>query len=343
MAATMYFLDESPMLSEKYNSLPHIDEAKTISTDQVKALNQLLGLIRAHHLEAKLSIHLIHKHFDIPAGRVMVYETIEGKNCADFQISSPRVPDSCENLKGLFFRADVGGKMEAYEYTTDSLVDISGHDDFVKEMSDLIMHLGVQDVFALTLKNPRNPTMLHEFEMPDMSSTILVQDESWVPGADAEGTTSTSTDWGFPMEAEKSGDYAVLTRCTVTRSTKHYEITKAEPDVDAGDYTTLTSCVASRGGKHHTASKAEENELSDDYAILTRCTVTRSTKHYEITKGEPDVDGIHEERSRGFVQRRGIDTQTVENGGLLINGEPLPAGTEAYNILCQAREIISAF
>lgn len=63
----------------------------------------LLEIIAAHSVEDIFSIHLVHKHFDLPDNRVMVYETITGPNHPAFQISSPRQPKECENLRGLYF------------------------------------------------------------------------------------------------------------------------------------------------------------------------------------------------------------------------------------------------
>lgn len=70
-------------------------------------------------------------NFDLPQGRVLVYETVKSKTYGDFILSSPRFPEKTQNLRGLYFKAADDGSMSAYEFTTDPGVDLSGHEDFV--------------------------------------------------------------------------------------------------------------------------------------------------------------------------------------------------------------------
>ena len=74
------YLDHTPLPSAVYNSLPHIDDMKSAGLMHRKAMNALLGVITAHSVHDTFSIHLVHKHFDIPGGHVMAYETIHGNN-----------------------------------------------------------------------------------------------------------------------------------------------------------------------------------------------------------------------------------------------------------------------
>ncbi|KAM5454617.1 hypothetical protein McanMca71_007197 [Microsporum canis] len=104
------------------------------------------------------------------------------------------------------------------------------------------------------------------------------------------------------MPSGDSREAAVLTRCTQTRSGKHYEVTKYEPD-----------------------DSLNENGLSDKIISLTRCIETRSGKHHERPKRHMD------------------ETEMATEEGLMINGEPLLAGTEAFEIVNRARQLISAF
>jgi hypothetical protein len=129
---TSEFLDQTPMPAEKYNALPHIVDAKELSSTQIGARNELLRLIASYGLEGIFSIHLVHKHFTIPDGRVMVYETVRGTRHADFQMSSPRLPSEYNNRKGLYFQAVKDGKLAGYEYKTDPLLDVSPHNKFLR-------------------------------------------------------------------------------------------------------------------------------------------------------------------------------------------------------------------
>lgn len=72
------------------------------------------GIIASHGLSQHFSVHLVHKYFDIPDDRVIVYETVEGKNYGGFILCSPRKPENCVGLRGLYFKAAPGGFMFAY-------------------------------------------------------------------------------------------------------------------------------------------------------------------------------------------------------------------------------------
>ncbi|KAL8724465.1 MAG: hypothetical protein Q9166_007934 [cf. Caloplaca sp. 2 TL-2023] len=222
-------LDETPLPTSSYNKLPHINDMKDTASRHAKAHAQLLGLIASHSLAQQFSIHLIHKHFNIPEGRVMVYETVRGSDHPDFVLCSPQDPARVANLRGLYFRALPGGKMAAYEYTTESGEDMSRHADFVAKFAQTVMTPGVQDVFALTAKRFHNGA-LTEFKMSDVVSTILINNPTWLPSTDSE--TSTSTDWiatpdyaAYANAADDSVPGIISLKCTVTKSSKHYNVT----------------------------------------------------------------------------------------------------------------------
>ncbi|KAF1828766.1 hypothetical protein BDW02DRAFT_614286 [Decorospora gaudefroyi] len=233
-------LDETPLPASSYNELPHIDDMRDTASKNPRAHAQLLGLIASHGLAQQFSIHLIHKHFNIPEGRVMVYETVRGPNHPDFVLCSPREPANVENLRGLYFRAISGGKMAAFEYTTESGEDMSKHANFVAKFSQTVLDLGVQNVFALTAKR-FHTDVLTEFEMSDVISTILVNNPTWLPSADCKA--STSTDWiatpdyaAYANAADDGVPGIISLKCIETRDTpKHYNVT----------------CSTTRNGKHY--------------------------------------------------------------------------------------------
>lgn len=222
-------LDEAPLPASSYNKLPHINDMKDTASKHAKAHAQLLGLVASHSLAQQFSIHLIHKHFDIPEGRIMVYETVRGPNHPDFVLCSPQDPAKVASLRGLYFRALPGGKMAAYEYTTESGEDMSPHADFVAKFAQTVLALGVQDAFALTAKKFHNG-VLTEFEMSDVISTIHISSPTWLPSVDSE--TSTSTDWiaipdyaAYTNVADDRVPGIISLKCTITRSTGHFNVT----------------------------------------------------------------------------------------------------------------------
>jgi len=236
-------LGEAPMPAALYNKLPSINDMRNVAAKHAKAHAQLLGLIALHGQSERFSIHLIHKHFEIPAGRVMVYETIRGPNHPDFVLCSPRDPTKVHNLRGLYFKAFPEGTMAAYEYTTEPGEDMAEHAAFVGQFARKTVALGVQDVFALTAKKPFQET-LTEFEMSDVISTILVNSPVWLP-ADAE--QSTATDWSATSDylqyAHASDDKVpgiITLKCLQTRSNGHYNVT----------------CSKTRAGSHYQSKPA---------------------------------------------------------------------------------------
>lgn len=179
-------------------------------------------------LAGTFSLHLVHKHFDIPEGRIMIYETIKSETHKDFVLCSPRVAQKCSEARGLYFKATPGGSMIAYEFTTEPGADLSAYEDFVAEFASAVLKLGVQDVFALTaLSICPQDKVLTEFEMSHLLSTALVSDASWLPAQDV--VASTSTDWvatpDYAQYADGSVPGIIQLKCSQTRSGSHYNVT----------------------------------------------------------------------------------------------------------------------
>lgn len=221
-------LHEGPLSSAEYNNLPHIDNMADAAAKNIKAHATLLGIIAAHGLADKFSIHLVHKHFDIPEGRVMVYETVLGKSHGNFILCSPRTPQKTSNMRGLYFKAALDGTMVAYEFTTDPGMDLSAHEDFVTKFATAVLQLGVQDIFALTaLSICPADKVFTEFELSQVGSTVLVDDNSWLPAQNVE--EATTTDWLATADYAKYADGSVpgiiQLKCMTTRSKTHYNVT----------------------------------------------------------------------------------------------------------------------
>jgi len=118
------------------------------------------------------SSYNVHKHFDLEEGGVMIYETVRGPNHPDFILCSPRAPGRCEDPM-----ASTSGPI----WTGVNRECSSAHADFVAEFVAAVLRLGVQDVFSLTAKKPETKRYT-KFEMSDLSSTILVNNPTWLPG-----------------------------------------------------------------------------------------------------------------------------------------------------------------
>ncbi|KAK4220561.1 hypothetical protein QBC38DRAFT_494034 [Podospora fimiseda] len=276
-------LREMPFPSTLYNKLPHINDMHDAAANHARAHAVLLGIIAAHGVAETFSVHLIHKHFDLPDGRIMVYETVKGTTThQDFVLCSPRPPEKCSNARGLYFKASAGGDMVAYEFTTDPGADLAAHEGFVAAFSKAAIEMGVQDVFALTAMSicPQNK-ILTEFELAQALSTILVSDASWLPAGDV--TESTTTDWLADQEYAQYADGSVpgiiQLKCTRTRSQSHYNVT----------------CSTTRNGSHlgHTPNPFPEAP-EDSVLIINGTLVDEGSKpHAIISQALKMVDVVY--------------------------------------------------
>ncbi|KAK7981718.1 hypothetical protein PG988_003956 [Apiospora saccharicola] len=214
------YLLEHRLPSEEYNALARIDDCKLEPLKHREAHSSLLNLIAGHGLSDRFSIHLVHKHFDCPQDRVMVYEKVQGGKTPDFVVMTPRDPQTHPGpLRGLYFKTTPDNKMQAYEYTTEAAVDLSAHEDFVKAYATLANGLGVGHIFALGAEGIATvDTPMAEFEMGPYSSTVLVEAESlpgledvdssptdWVPDSSAASTKAAGDKDGKPQDKALSG------------------------------------------------------------------------------------------------------------------------------------------
>jgi hypothetical protein len=119
------------------------------------------------------------------------------------------------------------------------------------------MDLRMNNVFALSLKRQETHADLHEFELPDLSATILIPDASWIP----QYYTSTATDWGLLTQDNLSA-VAVAQRSGKKTSVLHHAI-NFELD-----------------------RSARKSDLPLNIVVGFHCTETRSGMHHEILDKE---------------------------------------------------------
>ncbi|KAG6355892.1 hypothetical protein INS49_015276 [Diaporthe citri] len=180
-------LHEGPFASTEYNKLPHIDDMKDAAASHPKEHAILLGIIAAHGLSEQFSIHLVHKHFNIADGRVMVYETVQGNSHGGF--------------------AAPGGTMVAYEFTTEPGMDLSDHESFINKFATAVLELGVEDIFALTALSicPRGQCPHRDVQLATSTDWLVTSDYAQYAGGSVPGM--------------------IQLKCSVTRSGSHYNVT----------------------------------------------------------------------------------------------------------------------
>lgn len=94
-------LSELPLPAADYNNLPYVQDVHEVTKmcDAEAARENLLRLISDHGLSSVFSIHLLHKHFDVPEAHVMVYETIRHPSHPTYQVMAPRKPQNIPSLR----------------------------------------------------------------------------------------------------------------------------------------------------------------------------------------------------------------------------------------------------
>jgi hypothetical protein len=216
---------EAPLPASIYNALANIEQTRDDSDKHATARTQLLNLIADHDLSHIFSVHLVHKHYPIPEGRVMVYQRTEGQNHS-YLLCTSRSPEDIDGLRGMYFMAapkESGeGKMVAYEYTNEAGADLSAHEGFVSAFVETATRLGVEKIFALTAVPVSSlSNALAEVELPSHSSTVLVS-ESLLPEFD--GMPSSETDWvpgSASPEASVPGTVTTTVTCFYDRAGNH--------------------------------------------------------------------------------------------------------------------------
>jgi hypothetical protein len=193
-------MDQSPIPSKEYNSLPYVRKAheRSESTAHEAARVQLLQLIHDHNLDHMFSVHLLHKHSDAPEGKVMVYELVCGSDHPTFRVLVPRDPrkdkDADSILNPKYFFATAAGTMRAYEYSKEPMPDIAKHHWFLPIFARKLLDLKVQDTFSLGVIPLVQLTGATEIELSNFHATVFVKDlEITNPSA--------VTDWFNPAAA----------------------------------------------------------------------------------------------------------------------------------------------
>lgn len=223
-------LSQYPISSSDYNALPHVSDAhETTQTNHTEeARESLLRLIADHGLSDVFSIHLLHKHFDVPEAHIMVYETIRGSSHPTYQVMAARKPESLPATHGKYFFAAPDGTMRAYEYSTDPQPDAAQYSGFCSMVWQEIHNLGKQNVFALGVR-PYSPLENYtEIELPFANATVFVED--------LELASSIDTDWVNPSQRWDGGLPLVQAktrggRCTYSKA-RHTSIGPESLDKD---------------------------------------------------------------------------------------------------------------
>lgn len=181
--------------ADLYNSLPTIDEEAPPSPIALQSLGETLVSAGVSQF---LGVSLLHRHYLLPHGSVMVHE---GLRCGP-------APASC-NLSGASFFLHAG-KFQAFEYETDSAA-AEVPVEFLKSFANRLEGLGLEKRIALSRLDLNHPKLMEHCEDP---MTHVCE----VTGADI--CEADATEWKFVNE--NGVVVPVITRgCARTSSRDH--------------------------------------------------------------------------------------------------------------------------
>lgn len=135
-----------------YNSLPLIKEVANVPSDNSEDLEDLRKLLTKHNVPKDVSIRLIHKHFDTENGEVMMFDKVALPDYGTVQIMQPVLPSSSRQLRGIHYFVNGEGSLQAYEYATYDVPDMSKFASFLEEFCRAVSERNLQCKFGLKLK-----------------------------------------------------------------------------------------------------------------------------------------------------------------------------------------------
>lgn len=199
---------ELPLSSAEYNALPFADSAHDDITPEATTATRekLLKLISDNGLSDVFSVHLLHRHFDVPEAQVMVYVNVLGPSHPTYQILAPRKPKNTPNLQGRYFFAATDGSMKAYEYSSEPQPDINQYHSFCSLFWKEVTRLKAQEIFALGVRPYFSLTNATEIEISGANATVFVENFELNGSVETDWTNS-SEQWaeGLPLSQTKSG------------------------------------------------------------------------------------------------------------------------------------------
>ncbi|KAF8523270.1 hypothetical protein BU17DRAFT_85956 [Hysterangium stoloniferum] len=201
----------------RYNSLPNVQEAHELSLDFIPARNQLLSIIDRFGLNNEFGVRLIHKHFDLMDGEVMVFRHVMVKDVCEAVVMGPLPIGEAGVIEGKNFLIDINSRaLVPYEFTTNGGCDPSKYPDLVHALLEADVESDALHVFGLIAKPKQLTEAYTEFELPALKSTIMVP-ARMIPVDVNDGEVEISTNWigGDPKPEPVDG-------CTITRSNKHH-------------------------------------------------------------------------------------------------------------------------
>ena len=232
-----------------YNSLPHIHEVSNVPESNSNDLEALRALLVEHSVPKNVSVRLIHKHFDVEGGEIMVIKSVAVPLHGNVQVMRPTEAAGASRLRGLHYFVSNDGLLHAYEYAPSAAPDMSKFEPFVAAFCRAVRERGLQHKFGLKLNSDHDlePSGWTEFEFPEERSTIMIP--NGMPTPQREYEISVSTEW----HADPKDDDEECSHCFHCSHCSHcshcFHIDQSDHGADGQRHSHETSIIgANRGG-----------------------------------------------------------------------------------------------
>lgn len=203
----MSLLKKDFISSSAYNNLPHIHDVSDVPQNDSRDLDDLRALLVKYEVPKSVSIRLIHKHFDVEEGEVMLFENVTVPSKGSVQLMRPVELTEAARLRPIHYFVDEDGSLQSYEYATCEVADISSFQTFLVEFCLFVAEHGLQRKFGLKV-NPESDDQPKiswtEYELPEKRSTILIPEG--MPKPEGEYDVSVSTEWGGNYDHSGTSD-----------------------------------------------------------------------------------------------------------------------------------------
>jgi hypothetical protein len=183
-----------------YNTLPTIAKVTGVAQNLHKEIAHLRAVIQRQDLQDTCSVRLIHKHFDLVEGEIMVFGAVPVAGLPGIMVMTPAKPDALPIIKGLHYYVGESGQLEPYKYTgSDAALDISKYPHFLEEFAALLVDRGVQGNLGLAVALKGKREAFQELEARERRSTLLIPAYVEMPPGYSEARTPVITDWPAEM------------------------------------------------------------------------------------------------------------------------------------------------
>lgn len=184
-----------------YNDLPQIEDQGPISDAVLADLGKIFV---SYDVQGQLGVGLLHRHFDLDAGEVIVQE---GLRCSPKDLSN-------ENTKvaGASFYLD-GEDFKAFEYDTDNPLEFE--EDFLKEIASYLARNGLARQVALSKLNGEHNRLLETLEDETKSHICTSVSECEVSHEDQV------TEWRFAVPGNNQIRPVIARLCKKSSTNAH--------------------------------------------------------------------------------------------------------------------------